>query len=386
MSPATLCVIGGGVVGLGLAGELSPHYDRVVVLERDEYCFREASYASGGMLAPFMEVDYKEEDVLRFNKRNLEVYPSFVQRLREESGVPISVFSQGSLHLAFDETQQAELDRLFEYQKRLDLPVERLSPGEVRNREPLVDRNVRAGLFAPAEKHVNNRQLGLALLRRCRNRDVQLLTDEPVEGVKYNPRGSSVTRIQTPRTTVAPDEVILAAGAWTGRIPGLKSADRMPIRPVKGQALAVRLGGEFQPDSIIRTPDFYGVPHVPERFIVGATMEERGFDSTPESGAVLDLLDAVHRALPDVRDRELLEHWSGFRPATRDSRPVIGPSSATGNLYFAAGHYRNGILQLPLTLRAIEAEVVHNESPDWIEPFSPDRFQRDDQPMRAHSS
>lgn len=364
------------MIGLGIAGELAGDYETVTVLERDSYCYREASYASGGMLAPFMEVEFQERDVLELNKRSLETYRDFVETLRNQSGVPLDVETQGSLHVALDDVQVEELRRLHDYQERLGLPVHRLTPTEVRKREPTVSREIKEGLYAPDEMHVNNRQLGLALYERCRHRDVTLLTEEPVEQLTYSSNGERIEEVHTTNNQFSPGDVVVAAGAWSDRIPGLRPPDKLPVRPVKGQAVSVRMEDPFLPETVVRSPDFYGVPHYPERFIVGASMEEKGYDTTPTTGHVLDLLDAASRVLPDLKECQLLEFWSGLRPAARDNRPIIGPSDSTRNLYFATGNFRNGILQLPVTIDAIKQYLTGKKPTEDLEPFRPTRFQQ----------
>lgn len=374
---SSLVVVGAGVMGLALAGEVAELYESVTVLEKNRYTFRESSYAAGGMISPFMEAEFQEEDVLALNRRSLNYYDTFAEKVEAESGVSLDLMSRGSLYVAIDDAQQTELRRLYDFQKKLGLPINRLTAKQVKENYPLVSDRVRGGVYAPGEKHVNNRQLGLALYRRCINRDVQVLTKEPVMGIDYSGGQERITKLVTPDLSLTPDDVILTAGSWSGRIPGLKPADRLPVRPVKGEAVSVRMTKDFSPKTVVHSPDFYGVPHGSERFLIGATMCEDGFDSGVRTGSIMELLDAAGRVLPDVRNRELLETWSGFRPAARDSRPVIGPSQVTENLYFATGHYRNGILQVPVTVRALRSVLRTGESPNYLSNFLPARFQEE---------
>lgn len=172
----------------------------------------------------------------------------------------------------------------------------------------------------------------------------------------------------------AADLVIVAAGAWAAAVPGLPRAAIPPVRPVKGQMLAVAMNPAAPLlRHVLWAPKSYLVPRHDGRLIVGATTEERGFDSCVTAGGTLALLDAAWRALPGLEELELIEQWVGFRPGSRDDAPILGPAGAEG-LILATGHHRNGILLTPVTARAITQLALTGETDPVIAPFAPGRF------------
>lgn len=380
MNRADVLIVGGGVVGLSLASELTKCFEEVIVLERN-YCYRESSYAAGGMLAPVTEVEFDEGELLNFSQQCLGMYPEYVRELKNETGIDPGLQSNGTIMTGTNPIHRKDVRRMYRYQKRMGLNVKWLEKDELHALAPGVRDELEWGLYASDEKSINNRLLGLALLRRCWNRGVQVRTNQPVEEIHYATDGF-VDGVSTKGNRVSADKVILTAGAWTGSLKGLKPPDQLPVRPVKGQALSLQPGEHFPPDQIVRTPDFYGIPHPGERFLVGATMEEKGFESGNTAGAVIDLLSSVKEVLPHAASRPLLETWYGFRPATPDSKPIIGPSVCTPNLYFATGHYRKGILQAPLTSKLMRKHLEDDVLPEELVPFLPERFQDDSKDTR----
>ncbi|MFB6345858.1 MAG: glycine oxidase ThiO [bacterium] len=381
METADLGIVGGGTIGLALAGRLAQHFERVVLFDRKHTC-REATYASGGMLAPFMETEFGEEDLLELNRRSLERFPDFVSSLRQATRGRLGYRRNGSLFVAVDEQQVTELNRLARYQSRLGLSFERLSQRQLRRQVSHLSESVETGIYFEAEGHINNRLLGLALRQRAQKRGVDLRINDPVEVIEYGEDGR-VNCLRTRRGSVQVSRLIIAAGAWSGKLNGLKERDSLPVRPVKGQAFSVRPDPKVNLDTIVRSPNFYCVPHDPERIIVGASVEEKGFTPGNTAGEIMTLLEQSSRVIPGLRDCPLQETWSGDRPAPLDNKPIIGPSSVTPNLYFATGHYRNGILLTPITEKLLSQTILDGQPPSELKPFLPGRFQ---QPSRYSGS
>jgi glycine oxidase len=174
----------------------------------------------------------------------------------------------------------------------------------------------------------------------------------------------------------AADVVVLAAGAWSRELPGLPDAARPPVRPIKGQMLAVRMDPAAPLlRHVVWAPKAYLVPRGDGRLIVGATAEERGFDANLTAGGVLALLEGAWRALPGIEELPIDEMWVGFRPGSRDDAPILGPGSIDG-LVYATGHHRNGILLTPVTADAVSEFVLGGRVPDVIAAFGPGRFAR----------
>jgi glycine oxidase len=172
------------------------------------------------------------------------------------------------------------------------------------------------------------------------------------------------------------DTVVLAAGAWSRSIEGLPSDARPPVRPVKGQMLALRMDAE-RPllRHVVWAPDVYLVPRHDGRLLVGATVEEKGFDPHLTAGAQLALLNAAWRALPGIEELPIAESWVGFRPGSRDDAPILGAGPVAGLIY-ATGHHRNGILLTPITAQTIAGLIIDGRADPLIAPFGLDRFNR----------
>jgi glycine oxidase len=173
--------------------------------------------------------------------------------------------------------------------------------------------------------------------------------------------------------SVEAEALVLAAGCWSGRADWLPEASRPPVRPVKGEILTLRSPDE-EPvcGRIVASERVYLVPRDDGRLVVGATVEERGFDTTVTAGGVHELLREAYRLLPDVAEMELLEASAGLRPGTPDNAPLIG--WAEGGLILATGHYRNGVLQAPVTADSVASLLAGDEAPIDLAPFSPRRF------------
>ena len=371
MRDVDVAVVGGGCIGLAVAAELADYFSSVALFDRD-YTGSEATGAAGGMLAPIMELEFEEFELLELGRQSLHMFPQYCRRLEDETGMEVGLRQQGTFYVATHERQLQEVKRLYEYQQRLGLEVERLPVEILKKRQPALTDQLVGGLWIADEKHIDNRKFAAALYLLCRERGVEIHTNDPLVDLEYD----SAARIKTLHsnfTSVQPDLVVLAAGAWTGLLPGLAEQDRLPVRPVKGQAVAVGLDSSFSPDSIVHSPDVYCVPHSPDRMILGATMEEKGFERRVRFGGLYDLLFSAAEILPALRDQPFLETWVGHRPASFDSLPFIGPALSTENLYFAAGHYRNGILHTPITAKLLKKMIVDSTTPELVEPFLPTR-------------
>jgi glycine oxidase len=175
-------------------------------------------------------------------------------------------------------------------------------------------------------------------------------------------------------TDIPADSVVLAAGAWSRAVEGLPSALRPPVRPVKGQLVALRMDAQAPlVRHVVRSPNVYLVPRHDGRLILGATSEEKAFDRTLTAGGVLALLEAAWRLVPAIEELPIDEMWAGHRPSSRDDAPILGPTPIDG-LVYATGHSRNGILLAPVTADAIARLVLDGAVDPAIAAFGIDRF------------
>jgi glycine oxidase len=330
-------VVGAGVIGLACAWRCAQRGMRVVVLEREPVAGAGASGVAAGMLAPVTEAEFGEESLLALNLAGAAMWPAFAAEL----GVAYN--ASGAIVVAADRDDAEELRRLLAFQQSLGLEARWLGGRECRRLEPRLSPRVPGGILAPHEHQVEPRGVVRAL------------------HAAFVSAGGEVrfgVDVADPAELEA-EHVILAAGCWSGS----------PVRPVKGQIL--RLRGEPLTNRLVRTPRCYVVSRPDGETVVGATVEERGFDTTVTADGVFRLLEAAREVLPDVTELEFVEAAARLRPGTPDNAPLIGDRDG---LIWATGHYRNGVLLAPITAAAVAAMVAGESPPDVVESFSPGRF------------
>jgi glycine oxidase len=366
-----VAVVGGGLIGLSIAWRLAER--GVVVTVIDDMPRMGASWAAAGMLAPVTEVHYGEEPLLELTLRAAREYPGFVEELEAATGQSVGYRPCGTLNVAFDSGDQAALDDLCRYQQALGLAVQPLSSRECREREPLLAPGIRGGAFVAGDHQVDNRRLGVALELAAGRAGAVLVHSRCDEVMVEHDRVTGV-RLTGGGTVTAPC-VVLAAGCWSAAVGGVEA---MPVRPVKGQFLILRTpGGSPAPThnlrGTVRGIPVYMVPREDGRIVVGATVEDRGFDTRTTVDATRTLLRDAQTLVPGLDEAELIEVGAGLRPGTPDNAPLLGRVGPEG-LIAATGHYRNGVLLAPLTAAAIATLVVDGTTPELITPFSPQRF------------
>lgn len=366
-------VVGGGVIGLCCAWRAAQRGAEVLVLDRVRPPAG-ATRVAAGMLAPVGELSFGEPELLELTLAGAERYPSFVAELEAASGLSCGYARRGALHVALDRDEAAGLRRVHELQRSLGLGAEWLSPRRCRELEPGLAPAFAGGVFAPGEGAVDPRALTEALLAALAGR-AEVRTGVEVAGAALN--GERLAGVRT----LAGEElragaVVLASGAWSGETAWLPERARPPVRPVKGQVVELR-GPEGAPcERIVASERVYLVPRPDGRLIAGATMEEKGFDTTVTAGGAHELLREAYRLLPDVAEMELVEAAAGLRPGTPDNLPFIGPGALEG-LVLATGHYRNGILLAPLTGDAIADLLATGALPEAVVAADPARLARE---------
>ena len=364
-------VVGGGAIGLGVAWRAAVAGLQVAVV--DPKPGRGASYASAGMLAPVGEATYGEQALLELNLASWRLYPKFIAELEEAAGGSTGYRRSGMLLVARDADENAALERDYRFRQGLGLSVQRLTSGECRQLEPGLAPSIRGGMIANGDAQIDPRRLLGALMRACARAGVEFVCRRASVHVARDKVAG--VRLEDGRG-IAANTVVLAAGCWSARVEGLPDDAIPPVRPVKGQTL--RLIGPRVPEIVsrmVRGADVYIVPREDGRVLVGATMEERGFDITATAGGVYQLLRDARELIPDIAELELTAVGVGLRPGTPDNAPLIGESTLPG-LLVATGHYRNGILLTPITGVAIASLLTGAAPPAEVAPFSPARFAR----------
>lgn len=370
---ADLVVVGGGAIGLSIAWRAAQRGLHAIVLDRGAAGSGTSHYAAG-MLAPVAEVTPGEEPLLELGLRSARLYPRFVAELVEAAGVEsVGHTTAGTLLVARDADEAEALERELALRHRFELPVERLRASEARRREPGLAPALRLALDVPGDHAVDPRMLLPALARAVAHAGGEVREHTAVAGVAVT-GGRVQGVVLEDGTTVRAEQVVVAAGVWSSQLSGLPEADRIPVRPVKGQIMRLHdPAGPGLLHRVIRMGPSYITPRGDGRYVLGATSEERGFDTTVTAGAGFELLRDAVELVPGISELVIDEFAAGLRPSTPDNLPAIGPGSVAG-LYLATGHRRGGILLAPVTAELVAGALAGEPLPDDAAPFAPGRF------------
>jgi len=368
---ARVAVVGAGVCGLAIGWRLAQAGAAVEVFDRGR-AGRGATWAAAGMLAASVEAEPGEERLLEITRWSQDLWPAFARELEAVAEQGIGYRDEGTLVVAPTRDDAARLRATYDYQTGLGLALDWLTPAEARRREPFLGASLAAAVFSRGDHQVDNRRLTAALRAAFLAAGGRLR--EGCEVTAIETAAGRATGLETAAGRVAADWVVLAAGAWSGALPGLPDAARPPVRPVKGQALALAMDPAAPLLShVLWAPGLYLVPRRDGRLVIGATVEEAGFDERLTAGGVFSLLEAAWRTVPAIEDLAIDEMWVGFRPTSRDDAPILGPTPVDG-LLLATGHHRNGILLAPATAMAVSDYVLTGDLPAPARPFTLARF------------
>lgn len=373
-------IVGGGVIGLTIARELKKRgAERVCIVEKRAGCGLESSSAAAGMLAPQAEAN-ADGVFFRFCYESRNLYPQFAAELSDETSVDIEFDQTGTIYLAFSEEDSEEIEKRFEWQSNADLPVEKLNEWEIAELEPNLSKFVVGGLRFPLDWQVKNTMLVAALAKFLPPIEVANLSAKnssgwvsaTVESLIFE--NGKIAGVQTEQGALRAPVVILASGAWTSLL-NLPSnfADFIKIAPVRGQMMSFR-DNDKPIGHNVYTPRGYIVPRRGRQIMVGATVEHAGFDARTTGAGVSYLLETAFEIAPHLQNLSVNKFWAGLRPKSPDGLPLIGEFPADSNLYFATGHFRNGILLAPLTARIIADKIAKNIDSPFLKTFNPSRF------------
>jgi glycine oxidase len=372
-----IAIIGGGVIGLAIGWRLAEAGEEVTIFERGR-AGGGASWAAAGMLAPVSEAEAEEEALIDLALAGHALWPSFADELTAAAGLPIDYWPCGGLHLALNRDEVERLRFLRDFHAGLRLESQWISVAEARARSPHLSPNLKAALFCASDHQVDNRKLATALRRAFLGAGG--LLQEEAEVTALDLAGGKVAGVVVGERRHSADTVILAGGAWSGIVEAIPSRQRPAVRPVKGQMLSVTMALPLA-NCILWREGWYLVPRRDGRLLIGATVEEQGFDDRMTAGGLFQLLDQARELLPGIDELAVEETWCGFRPASRDDAPILGPSSLPGLIY-ATGHYRHGILLTPITAAGIAEHVLRGELPPRLRSFTAARFETSP-PQRA---
>ncbi len=381
-----VAVVGAGVIGLVVGWRAAQRGLKVIVLERGPEPAKQTSSVAAGMLAPISETLATELPLMRLGLASVQAYPAFVQELTEATGMDTGYLRCGTLLAARDGDEAEALGRELALRERFGLAVQRLRASEARRLEPALAPTLRLALDVPDDHAIDPRKLAAALAVAFTQAGGELRTSAAVSeligagirggiggGIGAGERVSGVRLADTGEQITA-EHVVVAAGVWSQDLDGLPAEARVPIHPVKGQIL--RLHDPSGPGLLTRVVRFTGgylVPRGDGRYVLGATMEERGFDTTVTAGAVFELLRDAFELLPSVTELVIDELSAGLRPATPDNLPALGPGARAG-LHWATGHFRHGILLTPITAQIALAGITGEDPGVASAEFAPTRF------------
>jgi glycine oxidase len=367
-----VAIIGAGVIGLGIAWRLAARGASVTVFDRGA-AGAGASHAAAGMLAACSEAEPGEEALVALGRDSQARWPAFAAELQQAAGIDVELRSEGTLVIALTADDQARIHHHLVFQQELGLPLQWISAAETRRREPRLAGKLAGAVWSPEDHQVDNRKLATALRVAAEAAGATIREHTPVQQIAISgPRTDGI--VLADGSKIAADVVVLAAGAWSRGIAGLAPELRPPVRPIKGQMLSLRMDPAAPLiNHVLWAPGVYLVPRRDGRLIVGATVEEKGFDTTLTAGGLLSLLDAAWRTVPAIEELPIDEMWVGHRPGSRDDAPILGPGPVEG-LVYATGHHRNGILLAPVTADTVARLVLDGVVEPAIRPFGIERF------------
>jgi glycine oxidase ThiO len=356
-----ITVVGAGIIGCAVAHELASRGAHVQVIDM-RGVGRGATQASAGMLAPYIEGHH--ESLRRLGVRSLEMYDGFIARVAGESNQSIEFDRCGTLQVATCETEMMELALTARRLAHEDV-IHELMPGiHARRLEPLLSPQVQSALVVPEHGYVRAAELMSALTVAAVSRGAEILT-RTVEDICAS---KGLIAVRTNAGLIESDALVIAAGSWASKLPSAP-----PVRPVRGQL--VHLQFDQRPLSrIVWGANCYLVPWRSGALLVGATVEDAGFDETATAAGVGHLLNRCNDLLTTAGSARFEGVRVGLRPGTPDELPLIGPSSTMRGVYYATGHYRNGVLLAPLTARLVADLVIDDRRAPDLDLVRPDRF------------
>ena len=358
-------IAGAGVIGCAVAYELASRGAHVRVLD-SRTAGGGATRASAGILAPYIEGH--DPTLRRLCVRSLALFDDFVDRVRSDSGVVVEYERHGTIQVALTQDEVNQLKRMDQALGESKVTHALLDSGEVRRREPALTADTVAGLEIPEQGYVAPADLTRALVAAAIRQGAifDIATALTVEVGK-------VPRLHTSAGVIESDAVIVAAGSWSSQIGRPAASAEASVRPIRGQLLQLRLPRRAA-THVIWGEDCYLVNRHDGTVLAGATVEDVGFDERATSDGVEQLLQASMRLMPCLRDAAFEEVRVGLRPMTSDELPAMGASSTMPHVFYATGHYRNGVLLAPLTARLMTDLVLDGRIGEELSTVRPERL------------
>ena len=367
-APSDIVVIGAGVVGCAVAYELARRGASVQIVD-DRPAGMGATQASAGVLAPYIEAR-EEGPLLDLTTRSLDLFDKFIARVSSVSGIPVIYQRTGTLDVALSEDTVRRFRQSAAMLAGRGVAAELLDSERARAEEPHLTGDVLGALAIPSHGFVGASDLTRALAAAARRHGAQLIEHGRVVRISRNKRELVVV---TERGSLSGNGVVVAAGSWSGQIEIEGATVRVPVRPVRGQLVQLAWNGP-RLRRVTWSERCYLVPWEDGTLLVGATVEEAGFDERTTTAGVRDLIEAACELVPHAWTATFVGPRAGLRPTSADELPVIGMSSRIPNLMYATGHYRNGVLLSPLTAQLVADAMLEDRIDPLLSATSPGRF------------
>ena len=358
-----ITVVGGGIIGCAVGHELASRGADVRIVDM-RGTGRGATQASAGILAAYIEGHI--DALLRLGINSLALYDGFVARVSQEAQQAIEYERSGTLHLAKSEAAAMELAIAARKFAHAGVAHELMPGHDAIRLEPGLSPRMISALLLPMHGYVRAAELTSALAAAAVRRGAEMVSANVEE---ICARGRGAVAVRTAAGLLESDAVVLAAGSWSGRVAPMTP----PVRPVRGQLLHLHFN-QRPLSRVVWGPECYLVPWRNGALLVGATVEEVGFDETATVAGVTRLLEASAELLTDAPQARFDAVRVGLRPGTPDELPLIGPSSTMPGVYYATGHYRNGVLLAPLTAKLVADLVIDGKRDPDLDLVRPDRF------------
>jgi glycine oxidase len=366
MNRFDVAIAGGGLIGGSIALALARAGAKVAILDAS-VAGQEASWAGAGILSPAHESP-EMHSMIPLTRTSLNMYPGFVKQIEEQTGRNVGFRPYGLLEVLGNDLARDERNAFDEAQREQQLYAEILTGEQAQELEPSLSPTVKAAILRPKDSSVDNRALTAAVLYAARTLGVEIYQNTPVVSILRD--AGCALGLATKKGNIEAKWSVIAAGCFSS---GIRGAQRYaPVIPAKGQMLALRCTTAAI-RRVLMSEHVYLVPRDDGRILVGATIERVGFDRVVREDAIQKLLDAAVSLVPALKEREVLETWSGLRPDSPDHLPILGPVDV-GGLLIATGHFRNGILLAPITAQIICEYIQTQQIDPQYQRFSPMRF------------
>ncbi|HEX3544726.1 MAG TPA: glycine oxidase ThiO [Candidatus Acidoferrum sp.] len=367
MKTFDVAIAGGGLIGGAIAFELARAGLQVALFDSRQPG-EGSSWAAAGILSPAPENSGMISTV-PLGRASLQLYPEFVAAVEEISGQNAGYRAQGTIEALFSADAQEKLSTIIALHHGLGLKAEPVSADDAREMEPALSPELEAAVFRPDEACVDNRALTKAVLKAAERSSVKIFAASSVQSIVKN--GEHCTGLLADGKRVESRWTVIAAGCWSGAIEG--ASQYAPVRPAKGQMIALRAKKDLSVERVLWSDYVYLVPRNDGKILAGATVEYVGFEKTVTAGGLQKIITAAVQLAPALTDAQMEETWAGLRPDAPDHLPIIGPTDLEG-LLIATGHFRSGILLAPITAQLIREWITTQKvSHDWAR-FSPMRF------------